>query len=555
MRSSLAWRIGLLLAGLWCGAVISFLVFNSLRVETDPTAITLAGRQMGLAGELGQLADSTAWEREGDRARLRERVATFDSRLTVLEQGGEIDGDHIQPTRDGVAEAVAGVRAVWNDLRPRLVIAGRQPAGPELERTCRDLAPAIKALQMKSDELTRTLEGQIRAARLRIGWVLAAVAGTSLALLLLGLWYARRFIVRPILLIDGAAKRVRDGDFSARVQVPRGDELSSLAQTFNEMAAKTQDLLVAMELRRKHTETLSESLPLGTALLDHDLNLLRANRSFREMFELDELDSTGRPIQAILPLTGLAGRLRAVMENGEAFRGLRFDLPIPSGVRPLRITAAGTRLAEEEEEEEEARLLLVVEDLSAEQRLQAEAQAAQERLALFRSLMEQSDDGVEVVDPETARFLDANEKACAELGYTREEFLALIVPDIDPIVDKSVFPKIVAELRESGSMMLESLQHRKDGTTFPVEVSLGYVRLDRDYVIAIVRDVTERKRAQEENLRRLDELQRWQSVMLDREDRNMKLKREVNELLRRLGEPIRYPSQEEAGEGTTTGEA
>lgn len=60
-------------------------------------------------------------------------------------------------------------------------------------------------------------------------------------------------------------------------------------------------------------------------------------------------------------------------------------------------------------------------------------------------------------------------------------------------------------------------------------------------------DVTERKRAEEENARQLDELRRWQAVMLDREDRNMELKREVNRLLRRLGEPIRYPSQEEAG--------
>jgi len=126
-----------------------------------------------------------------------------------------------------------------------------------------------------------------------------------------------------------------------------------------------------------------------------------------------------------------------------------------------------------------------------------ERKQAEESLTLFRSLMEQSNDAVEVVNPETARFLDANEKACAELGYTRDEFLSLKIHDIDPIVDKSAFPKVMAELRKSGSMMLESLHHRKDGTTFPVELSLRYVQLGRDYVVTIVRDITERKRAEE----------------------------------------------------------
>src|SRR6202521_3926782 len=44
-------------------------------------------------------------------------------------------------------------------------------------------------------------------------------------------------------------------------------------------------------------------------------------------------------------------------------------------------------------------------------------------LKLFRTLVDQSNDSVLVVDPETLRFLDANEKACVRLGYSREEFL------------------------------------------------------------------------------------------------------------------------------------
>jgi hypothetical protein len=59
-----------------------------------------------------------------------------------------------------------------------------------------------------------------------------------------------------------------------------------------------------------------------------------------------------------------------------------------------------------------------------------------------------------------------------------------------------------------------------------------------------IRDITERKRAEEQIRSQLEELQRWQEVMLDREDRVQELKREVNQLCNRMGETARYPSQE-----------
>ena len=62
--------------------------------------------------------------------------------------------------------------------------------------------------------------------------------------------------------------------------------------------------------------------------------------------------------------------------------------------------------------------------------------------------------------------------------------------------------------------------------------------------IWIFRDITERKQAEARIASQLNELQRWQAVMLGREDRVMELKREVNKLCRDGGAAIRYPSQE-----------
>ena len=59
-------------------------------------------------------------------------------------------------------------------------------------------------------------------------------------------------------------------------------------------------------------------------------------------------------------------------------------------------------------------------------------------------------------------------------------------------------------------------------------------------------EITERKLLEAQLHQRLEELMRWQEVMLGREDRVQELKREVNDLLVRLGKPIRYSSQEDA---------
>ena len=65
-------------------------------------------------------------------------------------------------------------------------------------------------------------------------------------------------------------------------------------------------------------------------------------------------------------------------------------------------------------------------------------------------------------------------------------------------------------------------------------------------MFGIFLDVTERKQAERQMAQQLDELRRWQTVTLGREERIADLKRDLNALAARLGQPPPYPSAEPA---------
>lgn len=128
---------------------------------------------------------------------------------------------------------------------------------------------------------------------------------------------------------------------------------------------------------------------------------------------------------------------------------------------------------------------------------EAQRKTAENALRQYWQLLDQSNDAIQIIDPETLRFLDVNARACLDLGYDRQELLGLTVGDIDPALDAGSFVQTRHELEAKGFTIMERTHRRKDGSTFPVEVNLKTVRLDREYVVAIARDISERLRTEQ----------------------------------------------------------
>ncbi len=122
---------------------------------------------------------------------------------------------------------------------------------------------------------------------------------------------------------------------------------------------------------------------------------------------------------------------------------------------------------------------------------------AEQALRMTQFAVDRVRDGVYWVKLDS-RFLYVNDAACQSLGYSRDELLGLSVSDINPEFPPEAWAVHWQTLREKKSLVLESRQRRRDGTVFPVEISANLITYgDREYDVAFVRDISDRKRDEE----------------------------------------------------------
>jgi PAS domain S-box-containing protein len=97
------------------------------------------------------------------------------------------------------------------------------------------------------------------------------------------------------------------------------------------------------------------------------------------------------------------------------------------------------------------------------------------------------------------RFFLVNRRAREVLGYADEEFLAMRVSDLDAPDFAAMLPDRIRALSQTGELIMESSHVRKDGGRVPVEIRSKVIEFQGEAaVLSIARDITERKRAEDE---------------------------------------------------------
>ena len=137
-----------------------------------------------------------------------------------------------------------------------------------------------------------------------------------------------------------------------------------------------------------------------------------------------------------------------------------------------------------------------------------EIRRIQEALKLTQFSVDHAVEGFFWIGPD-ARILHVNDAACRMLEYSREELMAMTVHDIDPHFPPELWPAHWEELKQKGSVALESKQWSKTGRVLDVEITVSYLRYTgQEYHCAIMRDIGERKKAQRALRESEDRLQR-----------------------------------------------
>ncbi len=143
----------------------------------------------------------------------------------------------------------------------------------------------------------------------------------------------------------------------------------------------------------------------------------------------------------------------------------------------------------------------VVRDITERKQIEDKLREEEER---YRLLFNNFSDAIfvhgvsrDISDIGKFKIIDVNDNACKYLGYTREELLQMNIPELDAPETLGNIPQILNKLFAEGNATWEAIHIHKDGHRIPVEIHNQLFKLfGKPMVLASVRDITERKRAE-----------------------------------------------------------
>lgn len=310
-------------------------------------------------------ADAIAGTDEAEKAF---RTGNFGPMLEIFRQHREtLQGGFGFAVLDGDAGATFHAPDTWHVLRPKLPLAALEKKSPVtfaingieyLLASSRvgergRILVAIPLPEKYSQALRELEDSERKYVALRKEQKL--IRQTYLQLLLLltvlvlfaGTWFAlylSKFVTRPVSALADATEAISSGRLDYRVDVPAGDELAELIASFNRMAAELESSRTQVEIsarqleeRRRHMETILESIPTGVISLDSSGKVTHVNSAFRRMFRLDRAGPGNmEEFRDRLP-SEVADDLRRMLRKADRMGTTSAQIDVPMGASSMKV--------------------------------------------------------------------------------------------------------------------------------------------------------------------------------------------------------------------------
>ena len=303
-------------------------------------------------------------------------------------------------------------------------------------------------------------------------------------------WWWLRGLLSPIFATTATLAAMTEAHIPlTTLAVVRHDEVGQLVGSINDLLHALSRREQSLKESEEKRSSILRSAIDGFWLADLEGRILESNVAYCTMsgyseeallmLHVGELDATEGPIKA-------AARIRAVVSQGHACfetqhrrkDGSVFDVEIIAQYHAF----------------DGGRFTIFIRDISIRKRNEQLILQSQEN---YRRVFENEMIAIIIFDPESLQILDVNSAHVRIYGYTLEETLELMIPDLSAEPEASrVFLQSAKNLL---SFTVPCRHHRKkDGTVFPVEiVGNGYERDGRWVMVAFVRDISDRMRMEE----------------------------------------------------------
>ena len=278
--------------------------------------------------------------------------------------------------------------------------------------------------------------------------------------------------VERIVLLSAGAVRSADGEVLYSISMQRDITERKRAEE-------------ALRLSEQNFRDSIENSPLGIRIASEDGKTLYVNRSLLSIYgygSLEELEAVPRK-QLYTPESYAEHRERVEKRKRGELIPPNYEVSIvrrDGQMRDLSVSRGEVLWNGERQ------FQVVYQDIT--ERKQAEEQ--------YQTIIHGAMDGFWQADMQ-GHFLDVNEAYCSLTGYSREELLNMAISDIEAIERPEETAERMQKISDVGYERFESRHRRKDGAIIDVEVSVNYLPIHGGRVFTFIRDITERKKAEE----------------------------------------------------------